>query len=69
MTLLACEMSAIVQQFERSFTLFFFGIAMSTDFFQPCGHCSVFQICWLIECSTLTASSLGYKIAQLELSL
>ena len=39
MTLLACEMSAIVQQFERSLTLFFFEIAMNTDFFQSCGHC------------------------------
>ena len=26
-------------------------------FFQSCGHCWVFQICWHIECSTLTASS------------
>ena len=25
--------------------------------FQSCGHCWVFQICWHIECSTLTASS------------
>jgi len=24
--------------------------------FQFCGHCCVFQICWHIECSTLTAS-------------
>ena len=33
----------------------FFGIGMKTDLFQSCGHCSVFQICWHIECSTLTA--------------
>ena len=33
------------------------GIGMKTDFFQPCGHCWVFQICWDIEWSTLTASS------------
>ena len=26
--------------------------------FQSCGHCWVFQICWHIECSTFTASSL-----------
>ena len=26
-------------------------------FFQSCGHCWVFQICWHIECSTLAASS------------
>ena len=30
---------------------------MKTDLFQPCGHCWVFQICWLIECSTLIALS------------
>ena len=32
-------------------------IGMKTDFFQSCGHCWVLQICWHIECSTLTASS------------
>ena len=30
---------------------------MEIDFFQSCGHCWVFQICWHIECSTFTASS------------
>ena len=35
----------------------FFGIGMKTDFFQSCVHCSIFQICWHIECSTFTASS------------
>ena len=35
----ACEMSAIVQQFEHSFALPFFGIGMNTDLFQSCGHC------------------------------
>ena len=30
---------------------------MKTDLFQSCGHCWVFQICWHIECSALTASS------------
>ena len=30
---------------------------MKTDIFQSCGHCWVFQICWHIECSTLTTSS------------
>ena len=32
---------------------------MKTDLFQSYGHCWVFQICWHIECSTLTASSFG----------
>ena len=30
---------------------------MKADIFQSCGHCTVFQICWHIECSPLTASS------------
>ena len=45
-TLLACEMSAIVQEFEHSLALPFFGIGMKTDLFQSCGHYWVFQICW-----------------------
>ena len=31
---------------------------MKTDLFQSCDHCWIFQICWHIECSTFTASSL-----------
>ena len=30
---------------------------MKTDFFQTCGQCWVFQICWHIDCSTFTTSS------------
>ena len=56
-TLLVCEMSAIVQYFEYSLALPFFEVGMKTDLFQSCGHCWVFQICWHIECSTFTASS------------
>ena len=57
-SLVACKMSAIVWKFEHSLALPFFGIGMKTDLFQSCGHCWVFQICWHIECSTFTASSL-----------
>ena len=40
----------------------FFGIVFLWDWyesrpFQSSGHCSFFQICWYIECSTFTASS------------
>ena len=56
-TLLACKMNAIVQEFEHSLGLPFLGIGMKTDLFQSCGHCWVFQICWHIECSTFTVSS------------
>ena len=57
LSILVCEVSAIVQWFEHSLALPLFGIGMKTDLFQSCGHCWVFQICWHIECSTLTASS------------
>ena len=56
-TLLACEISAIMQYFEHSSALPFFAIGMKTDIFQSCGHCWGFQICWHIECNTFTASS------------
>ena len=57
-TLLVCEMSATVRQFEHSLALPFFGIGTETGLFQFCDHYWVFQICWPIECSTFTASSL-----------
>ena len=57
-TLLVCETSAIVWQFEHSLALPFFGIGMKIDHFQSRGHCWVFQICWHIECNTFTATSL-----------
>ena len=56
-TLISCEISAIVRLFEHSLALPFFGIGMKTEFFQSCGHSRVFQICWHIEGSTLTISS------------
>ena len=56
-TLLVCEMSAIVQLFDHSLALRVFGIGMKTDLFQSYGHCWVFQIHWHIECSIFTASS------------
>ena len=56
-TLLACEMRAIMWWCEHSLALPFFGLRMKTDLFHSCGHCWVFQICWHIECSTFTASS------------
>ena len=38
-TLLVCEMSAVVQYCEHSLALPFFGNGMKTDLFQSCGHC------------------------------
>ena len=55
-TLLACDMRAIIWQCEHSLALPFFGTGIKTDLFQSCDHCWVFQICWQIECNTFTAS-------------
>ena len=38
-TLLACEMSGTVREFEHSLALPFVGIGMKTDLFESCGHC------------------------------
>ena len=37
-TLLVCEMNAIVRSFEHSLALPFFEIGMKTNLFQSCGH-------------------------------
>ena len=55
-SLLLCEMSTTVQ-FQHFLALLLFRIGMKIDLFQSYGHCWVFQICWHIEGSTLTASS------------
>ena len=58
-TLLACEMSAVVRLGGSLSTLWhcpFLGLKWKLTFSSPCGHCWVFQICWHIECSPLTAS-------------
>ena len=39
-------------------TFFVIALLWNWKFLQSCGHCWVFQLCWHIECSTLTASSL-----------
>ena len=59
--LLACERSTIVQKFENSLALPFFGTGMKTEFFQSCGQCWVFQICWHIECNTFKAFFQDFK--------
>ena len=51
---------------EHSLELPFFGIGMKTALFQSCGHYWVFQICWHIECSTLTFPTPPWNETQLE---
>ena len=50
-------MNGTVWYLELSLALPFFVIRMKTALFQSCGHGRVFQICWHVEYSTLTASS------------
>ena len=54
-TLLACDMSATVS--SLNFLWHCPSSGLETDHFQSGSHCWVFQICWHIECSALTASS------------
>ena len=56
-TLLACEIIAILRYFEHSLALPFFSAGMKTNIFQSCGHCWIFQIYWHIERNTFTAST------------
>ena len=56
MTLLAYEMSTVVQYFEHSLALPFFGLVMKTNHFQSCGLCWVFQICWHIDCMVMDSN-------------
>ena len=37
------------------FDIVFLWGCIENIFFQSCGHCWVFQICWNIECTTLTS--------------
>ena len=59
-TLLACEMSEVIRQFEYSLALPLFRTAMKADLFQSCGHCWVFKICWHIECSIFFSYMIFY---------
>ena len=63
-TLLACEMSAIVQQFRHSLALSFFEIGMKTDLFQSCDHCLVFQFAGILSAALSQHHLLGFEIAQ-----
>ena len=38
-TLIPCEMSAMMRECEHSLALPFFGIGMKSDLFQSSGHC------------------------------
>ena len=51
MTLLACGMSAVIQQFELSLALPFFGTGMKTDpaFTEHLLHCTLDTLSWTLD--------------------
>jgi len=66
MTLLACEMSAIVWYFEHSLAFLFFGIVMKTDLFQSCGHGEFSKLAGILSAALLQHLLFRFEIAQLE---
>ena len=66
-TLLACEMSAIVQYFEHSLTLPFFGIGMKTDLFHPVAIAEFSRFAGILSAALSQHHLLGFAVSQLEL--
>ena len=54
-TLLACKMSAVYGSLNILWHCLSLELEWKLTFFQFCGHCWVFQICWHIEWSPFTA--------------
>ena len=65
-TLLACEMSAVVWYFEHSFAFPFLGIGMKTDLLQSCGHCWASKFADILREALSQNHLSGFEIAQLE---
>ena len=67
----ACERSAIVQYFEHSLALPFFGIGMNTDLFQYCGRLEFYKTAEFSKFAGISSAALsqhhllGFEIAQL----
>ena len=62
-TFLACEMSAIVWQFEHSLTLPFFGIRMKTD---PVATAEFSKFAGIVSAALSQHHLSGFEKAQLE---
>ena len=65
-TLLACEMSAIVWQFEHSLALSFFGIGMKTDLLQSVAAAEFSKFAGILRAALSQHHLLGFEIVQLE---
>ena len=66
MTLLACEMSAIVWYFEQSLAFPFFGIVMKTGLFQSCGHAEFSKLAGILSAALSQHHLFRFEIAHLE---
>jgi len=64
--LLACEISAIVQYFEHSLALPFFGIGMKTDLFSPVATAVFSKFAGILSEALSQHPLSGFEIAQLE---
>ena len=65
-TLLACEMSAIVWWFEHSLALPFFGIGMKTDFSSPVATAEFSKFAGILSTALSQHHLSGFERAQLE---
>ena len=67
MTLLACEMGAIVQKFEHCLALPFFLIGMKIDLFSPVATVEFSKFADILSAALSQHHPLGFEIAQLEI--
>ena len=65
-TLLACEMTAIVWCFEHSLALPFFGIVMKTDVSSPVSIAEVSKFAGILSAALSQHHLSGFEIASLE---
>ena len=65
-TLLKCEMSAIVWWFEHSLALSFFGIGMKTDFPSPVATAEFSKFAGILSAALSQHPLLGFELLQLE---
>ena len=65
-TLLACEMSAIVQKSEHHLALPFFGIRMKIDFSSPVATAEFPKFAGILSAALSQHHLLGFEISQLE---
>ena len=64
--LLACEVSAVVWQFEYSLALLFFGIGMKTSFSSPVATAQFSKFACTLSAALSQHHLLGPEVAQLE---